>query len=319
MPKNRKPARKPAATLRVVSVVPPMQQEDLQRMGSLLVVQGAAADLGKHMLCDHPIIIGRDERVDLSLSDGSISRAHCSVERAANDSGYELVDLDSTNGTTLNGERVVGRRAIEAGDKIFLGSSVLRFAFADAMDVQYHERVGELVQTDGLTGLDSKRQYDAVFDVVSQQAVTEEVNLSVLVMDLDGLKAINDTHGHEMGSFTIKEVANLIRQVMDAYGHLARFGGDEFVCCFPNVDHELALELSEELRVKVENHLFRRNEITVHPTICIGVATYPDHVSDPTLLFKAADDALYRAKRAGKNRVESALPAPAPTPPPPDL
>lgn len=319
MPKNRKPARKPAATLRVVSMVPPMQQEDLMRMGSLLVVQGAEVDLGKHMLCDHPIIIGRDERVDFSLSDGSISRAHCSVERADNDSGYELVDLDSTNGTTLNGQRVVGRKAIEAGDKIFLGSSVLRFAFADAMDVQYHERVEELVQTDGLTGLDTKRQYDAVFEIVSQQAISEEATLSVVVMDLDGLKEINDCHGHEMGSYTIKEVANLIRELMDGYGHLARFGGDEFVCCFPNVDHNLALELSEELRAGIETHVFCQADVTVHPTICIGVATYPDHVSDPGLLFKAADDALYRAKRGGKNRVESAAPAPPPTPTPPDF
>ncbi len=318
MPKNRKPARKPAATLRVVSAVPPMQQEDLLRMGSLLVVQGAEVDLGKHMLCDHPIIIGRDERVDFSLSDGSISRAHCSVERAATDSGYELVDLDSTNGTTLNGKRVVGRIPIEAGDKIFLGSSVLRFAFADAVDVQYHERVEELVQTDGLTGLDTKRQYDAVFEVLSSQAVDEEAKLSVAVMDLDGLKAINDEHGHEMGSYAIKEVAGLIQQIMDAYGHLARFGGDEFVCCFPNVDHELAIELSEELRAAVEAHDFCHDDATVHPTLCVGVATYPDNVSDPSLLFKAADDALYRAKRAGKNRVESAHPAPEPTPLPPD-
>lgn len=300
-------------------MVPPMQQEDLLRMGSLLVVQGAEADIGKHMLCDHPIIIGRDERVDFSLSDGSISRAHCSVERATDDSGYELVDLDSTNGTTLNGLRVVGRRPIEAGDKIFLGSSVLRFAFADAMDVQYHERVEELVQTDGLTGLDTKRQYDAVFSVVSNQAVGEEGLLSVLVMDLDGLKAINDTHGHEMGSYAIQEVATLIRDIMDTYGHLARFGGDEFVCCFPNVDHELALHLSEELRCAVEQHVFCQNGVTVKPTICIGVSTFPDHVSEPSLLFKAADDALYRAKRAGKNRVESAAGAPSATPAPPDL
>ena len=163
-----------------------------------------------------------------------------------------------------------------------------------------------MVQTDSLTGLDTKRQYDAVFDVVAKQALLENTRLTVAVMDLDGLKAINDTHGHEMGSFTIAEVANLITENMETHGHLARFGGDEFVCCFPGLDHNIAMELAEELRVAVETHEFVSEGIQVHPTICIGVATYPDQVDDPSALFKFADAALYRAKRAGKNRVESA-------------
>lgn len=306
MPKKRKPARKPAATLRVVSMPNATPEEDLRRMGSLLVVQGAEADLGRHMLCDHPIIIGRDERVDFSLSDGSISRAHCSVERAEDDSGYVLIDLDSTNGTTLNGRQVKGRIPLETGDKIFLGSSVLRFSFSDQVDVKYHSKVEEMVQTDSLTGLDSKRQYDAVFDVVAKQAALENTRVTVAVSDMDGLKAINDTYGHEMGSFAIVEVANLMRAYMDAYGHLARFGGDEFVCCFPGIEHEVAMELAEELRAAVEAHTFEKDGIRVRPTLCVGVATSPDHVDNPADLFKAADAALYRAKRAGKNRVVSA-------------
>ncbi len=261
------------------------------------------------MLCDQPIIIGRDERVDFSLSDGSISRAHCSVERADDDAGYVLIDLDSTNGTTLNGKRVQGRMPLETGDKIFLGSSVLRFAYSDQVDVQYHSRVEELVQTDGLTGLDTKRQYDAIFDVIAKQALRDGSQVAVAVMDLDGLKAINDTHGHEMGSFTICEVAKLIRQSMENHGHVARFGGDEFVCCFPGVDHDVVLELAEELRRAVANHKFESEGVRVYPTMSVGVASCPDHVSDPHVLFKAADEALYVAKRSGKNRVESAKPS----------
>lgn len=275
-------------------------------MGSLLVVQGAEVDLGKHMLCDHPIIIGRDERVDFSLNDGSISRAHCSVERTPDQDGYILVDLDSTNGTTLNGKTVIDRVPLETGDKIFLGSSVLRFSFSDAVDVQFHSKVEELVQTDGLTGLDSKRQYDAVFDVVATRGRAERSNVTVFVMDLDGLKTINDTHGHEMGSFAITETANLVRVVLDEFGHLARFGGDEFVCCFAGLLHTRGMALAEELRLAVEKHVFTRENVTVQPTLCVGVSTFPEHVDDPDKLFKAADDALYRAKRAGKNRVESA-------------
>jgi diguanylate cyclase (GGDEF)-like protein len=289
-----------------------MPAEDLRRMGSLLVVQGAEVDLGRHMLCDHPIIIGRDERVDFSLNDGSISRAHCSVERIPDEDGYVVVDLDSTNGTTLNGKKISGRIPLETGDKIFLGSSVLRFSFSDSVDVEYHSKVEELVQTDGLTGLDTKRQYDAVFEVVADRARADRSNLTVFVMDLDGLKAINDTHGHEMGSFAITETADLVRDILGEFGHLARFGGDEFVCCFAGMEHSRAMELAEELRLAVENHTFSRDEVEVKPTLCVGVSTYPDHASEPAALFKAADDALYRAKRAGKNLVESATALPAP-------
>ena len=74
----------------------------------------------------------------------------------------------------------------------------------------------------------------------------------------------------------------------------------------PRKRYASANELAEELRVAVEGHDFSREGVQVHPTICIGVATWPEQVDDPSALFKAADDALYRAKRAGKNRVESA-------------
>jgi hypothetical protein len=97
MPKNRKLPRKPAETVRVASFLRDRPAGGGEQSGSLLVVQGAEIDLGRHVMCDHPVTIGRDERADLTLSDGSISRAHCMVERS--ESGYVLVDLGSTNGT----------------------------------------------------------------------------------------------------------------------------------------------------------------------------------------------------------------------------
>ena len=114
MPKNRKMPRKPAETVRVASFMPDRLVAGGEQTGSLLVVQGAEVDLGRHVMCDRPITIGRDERADLTLSDGSISRAHCMVDRS--EDGYILVDLGSTNGTTLNHERVSDRAPLQAGD-----------------------------------------------------------------------------------------------------------------------------------------------------------------------------------------------------------
>src|SRR5262245_8310724 len=141
MPKHRKPPRKLAETLRVTSfpaargqVVPG------ERIGSLLVVQGAEIDLGQYVLCDSPIVIGRDEQADLSLSDGSISRAHCKVDRDS-EGRYVLVDLGSTNGTLHNGEKVRDIVPLNPGDKIFLGASVIRFAYVDDLDLQFQSRL----------------------------------------------------------------------------------------------------------------------------------------------------------------------------------
>ena len=309
MPKNRKMPRKPAETVRVASFMPDRIAAGGEQTGSLLVVQGAEIDLGRHVMCDHPITIGRDERADLTLSDGSISRAHCMVDRF--EEGYILVDLGSTNGTTLNGERVSDRAPLQPGDKIFIGASVIRFAYSDQLDLQFHSRLEEMVSIDPLTGMSSKRQYDANYQAMLERALAEEGTLVVMVMDMDGLKLINDTYGHEMGGFVIAEVAGLIRSVLEEYGYLCRFGGDEFVGCFAGLDKTRAVQLAEEVRDKVAHHVFEHNGERVEPTISIGVACFPVDVDDPNQLFSSADRAMYEAKRHGKNQVK-AIPPPSP-------
>jgi diguanylate cyclase (GGDEF)-like protein len=270
-------------------------------------VQGAEIDLGRHVMCDRLITIGRDERADLTLSDGSISRAHCQIERAET-GRYFLVDLGSTNGTALNGERVHDRAPLNPGDKIFLGASVIRFAYSDQLDLEFHSRLEEMVSIDPLTGMSSKRQYDALYQAMAERAVAEETPLVVMVMDMDGLKLINDTHGHEMGGFVIAEVARIIRAVLEDHGPLCRFGGDEFVGCFPGLDAAGAMALAEDVRDRVARHEFIRNGIQVEPTISIGVAVYPSDVPDTSQLFSAADRAMYDAKRSGRNRVKAFRP-----------
>lgn len=305
MPKNRKP-RKLAETLRVTSL-PGAEGLSSELVGSLLVVQGAEVDLGRHLMCDRPITIGRDERADLTLSDGSISRAHCQVKRLET-GRYVLIDLGSTNGTLINGTRIDGQVPLNPGDKIFLGSSVIRFAYSDQLDHQFHSRLEEMVSIDPLTGMTTKRQYDALYDAMVERATAEETPLVVMVMDMDGLKQINDTHGHEMGGYAISEVAAIIRSVLEEHGHLCRFGGDEFCGCFPNMDRPTAVVLAETVRDRVARHDFERDGTRVEPTISIGVAAYPDDVVNPRQLFTRADQAMYEAKRAGKNQVKVTLP-----------
>jgi two-component system, cell cycle response regulator len=295
--------RRPAETIEFSAEDVPDVERIARRFAALLVVQGAEMDLGTHVVCDRPVTMGRDPDVELPLRDGSISRRHCRVERDHESARYVLHDLGSTNGTRVNGTRVSDKVPLAEGDKIFLGASVVKFGYADGFDVEYQAKLETLVNADALTGLLAKRKFDAAFQHEVQRARETGAALSVLVMDMDGLKQINDTHGHDMGGFAIAQVASLIRNVVHAHGPTCRFGGDEFISLLPIHDKVAASLLAEQVRDHVATHVFEKDGVQLNPTISIGVATFPDDGDTPEALFRTADRALYRAKAAGKNQV----------------
>jgi diguanylate cyclase (GGDEF)-like protein len=299
MPKA--PKRKAAETIKFG--IEPEFDPTSRRRGSLVVVQGAEADLGTHVVCDRPIVMGRDPEVELPLRDGSASRRHCQVERDDANGSFILRDLGSTNGTHVNGKRVDGTWQLSEGDKIFLGASIVKFTYTDELDVEYMAKVDNMVSTDALTGLLSRRKFDAAFRAAAETARGDGSPLSVLVMDMDGLKRINDTHGHEMGGFCIIQVAQAMREVLAAHGEICRYGGDEFVSFLPGTDKAAARKLAEAVRDAVARRNFEKDGITVSPTLSIGVSAQPDDGDTYETLFQAADRALYRAKAAGKNQV----------------
>lgn len=276
------------------------------RMGALLVVQGADSDLGRQVVCNDQVTIGRSEDAELTLTDYGISELHCSIEVDEETGHYVLMDLNSTNGTVVNFHEVAAKYPLSTGDKIFVGDTVVRFSLSDAVDLEYQTKVQHLVYTDPLTGLGSRRHYDVVYGSACQRALMDNSMLTLMVLDMDGLKSINDHHGHEAGSYCITRVAHFIREVLGQFGTLHRFGGDEFVGCFPGMPHEKALEMGNQLRKRIEEHEFSTGGAKVAPTLSIGVATYPQQVQSPSALFGKADRALYLAKERGKNQVVSA-------------
>jgi two-component system, cell cycle response regulator len=305
MPKKRADQRRPAETIRFAADEAPDYSRASRRFAALLVVQGAEADLNSQVVCDKPITIGRDDEVELPLRDGSISRRHCTVEREEETGRYLLKDLGSTNGTRVNGTRVSDPMPLSEGDKIFLGASVVKFSYVDGFDVEYHAKLEEWVATDALTGLLNLRRFEAAFHFAVQRARGEGEPLAVMVMDMDGLKLINDTHGHEMGGFTIIEAAKLIRRFLEGKGETCRFGGDEFVSFLVGHDKASAVKVAESVVAGVKEHVFEKNGVTLKPTISVGVSMHPEDGDTPEELFRAADRALYRAKAAGRNQVAS--------------
>lgn len=260
------------------------------------------ADLGTHVFIEGPTVLGRDPTCTVPLQDFGVSRQHA-VITPQGDGSYVLQDLKSTNGTRVNGTPIPERRVLKDGEKIYVGDTVLRFALADEIDIDFHSEVATLVSTDPLTGLPSKRRFDQAFEFSLQAAVQGSSPLSLLMMDMDGLKKINDTHGHLFGAFAIGETGRLIARVIGFKGHACRFGGDEFSAFLPAHDQASAIEVAEEIRQAVESAGLTKDGILLEPTISIGLACYPAAGSDLIELVATADKALYRAKAQGKNCV----------------
>jgi two-component system, cell cycle response regulator len=272
------------------------------KKAALVVLQGSDGDIGTHVVVDRTITLGRDPSVELPLHDEGISRRHCRVLRR--EDKFIIEDLGSTNGTLLNGEAIAAEAALLApGDRIYLGACVVKFTYADSLEVGYHAQMDSLIGTDDLTGLIAKRRFDAAYQRAVENARVQGEKLAVMMLDLDGLKQINDTHGHPVGAYTISEVGKVIGAAVGPAGAACRFGGDEFAIFLPGYHKTEAKKLGEQIREKLAAHRFEKDGAVVHPTLSIGLATFPDDAETADVLLARADEALYRAKRAGRDRV----------------
>lgn len=269
---------------------------------AFLNVIRSRADLGVHVFIDGPTSLGRDPNCTVPLHDFGVSRNHAVITPQSNGQ-FVLRDLQSTNGTRINGVSITESKVLKSGEKIFIGDTVLRFAIADEMDIDFHSEVETLVNTDPLTGLPSKRRFDNAFEFALQSSQLNDNPLSLLMMDMDGVKQINDTHGHLFGAHVIGQTGRLIAKVIGTAGQACRFGGDEFSAFLPNCDLATAKKISEQIRLAVENANLQKDEILLRPTISIGVACFPESGQALLELVAIADAALYRAKDQGKNRV----------------
>jgi diguanylate cyclase (GGDEF)-like protein len=247
--------------------------------------------------------IGRDPGCELPLHVDNVSWRHARVEDRGGGE-WVLVDLGSTNGTLVNG-LPHGGATLRVGDRVFIGRSILEVQQDPVRDAQAAE-IERLLSVDELSGLWVKRR----FDVQLQSSVAAVLSGSVqaiclVVMDMDGVKTINDTHGHSMGAFAIGETGRLIGACVRGRGFATRFGGDEFAAAFPGRNKIEAVAIAEEIRAAVCAYTYEKDGIRVHAGLSCGVAALPGDASDSDALFQAADQAMYRAKRAGKNRVST--------------
>lgn len=184
------------------------------------------------------------------------------------------------------------------------GALYLLGVFRDITERKRAEEAEELASRDSLTNLYNHRTFYTLLkdEIVRAQRFSRPVSL--LMLDIDHFKRVNDTHGHQAGDTIIKGLSDLLQQQARAIDRVCRYGGEEFTVILPETEATVALQVAERIRAGAERQSFDiGGGKTTGITISIGVATYPQHANALNELVKATDVALYAAKEGGRNQV----------------
>ena len=171
------------------------------------------------------------------------------------------------------------------------------------VEIQLFEKTVKASRFDNLTGLYNRQSFDETLEREINRAKRHEKELSILFLDLDDFKEVNDSFGHQTGDEVLKQVAKIVLNEKRSEDLAARYGGEEIVVIMPETGKVDSLVLGERIRQRVEEMRIDFNGNTVRLTISGGLATFPENASDAKNLLKCADNALYRAKGSGKNGI----------------
>ena len=173
-----------------------------------------------------------------------------------------------------------------------------------AADIRYAvDKIKQVSDTDELTGTYNMRAFSSMLQRAFRQSVRYGHALSVVMIDSDNLKQINDTHGHESGNRLLQHLVRCIREQLRGSDVMARFGGDEFIVLLPETSNKGALEMAERIRKSIEISRFDVRTGDTNITVSLGIASYPEDGGNLDIILEKADKAMYRAKQRGRNRV----------------
>ena len=168
------------------------------------------------------------------------------------------------------------------------------------------EQLREQVHRDPLTGQYNRRYLDATLQREMRRCARESAPLSLLMMDIDHFKSVNDTHGHLVGDEVLRQIGLILATHARSHDVVCRYGGEEFLLMLPQLPLTQALQRAEQLRRVVQQHAFLTDGGDIHVTLSVGVAAFPENGQTVDELLRNADHALYQAKREGRNRVVQA-------------
>ncbi len=289
-----------AKTKTVVTVISKISERPVNRDAALVVIYGL--DLGrKYDLTKEVTIIGRSSKADIQIDQESISRNHAKLVNGANH--VVIRDMGSTNGTYVNDEQITTDYQLRNGDLVKIGRTIFKFIAGGNIEAAYHDEIYRLTTVDGLTQVYNRRYFEEALEREISRCHRYGRDLSLVMMDIDHFKQINDMYGHLAGDFVLKHVASTIKTKIRREDIFARYGGEEFGLLLPEVDAKGATAMAEKARKLIERQTFEFDKQIIPVTISLGVATLSAGLRDAADLVRQADAKLYEAKGAGRNRV----------------
>jgi diguanylate cyclase (GGDEF)-like protein len=272
----------------------------------LTVVSGASAG-AIHSLVAEENVIGRGKECSIRIVDAGISRRHARIVRQG-PRQYMIEDLGSSNGTSVGGARIPAQHPLEEGDRVAIGPNIeLRFGFTDEAEEGALRRLYESSVLDALTGAYNRKHFEERLAAEIAYSKRHATPLSLLMLDLDHFKRINDTFGHLGGDHVLRTVGGLVKRTLRVEDVFARYGGEEFGVIARGIDVDKAYLFAERVRITVETAKIEFNRLLVPVSVSLGVASLAccgEGATAETLVGKA-DERLYVAKGTGRNRTVS--------------
>jgi len=267
--------------------------------GTLTMVSGVEA--GSVYRLGSSTVIGRSQDCEVIVLDVGVSRRHAVILQQG-ETDYVVQDLGSRNGTTVRGRPVTKCRLAD-GDRIGLGVIFFRFALTDEMEEMALKRRYESSIVDGLTGVAINRKH---FDdrLIGELAFAKrhKAEVSLLILDVDHFKEVNDRLGHQAGDTILRQLAATVKQALRVEDVFARYGGEEFAIIARGIDRLGALQFAERVRNLVAATSFVHEQKKIPITVSIGVASLADcRDASVDQLITLADSRLYVAKASGRN------------------
>ncbi len=247
-------------------------------------------------------LLGRGSEADIRIESPTVSRAHARISRKPE--GWVIQDEGSTNGVVVNNRSRQPSHLLRDRDIITLGDTSFKFLSGNNVEAAYHDEIYRLTIMDALTQIHNRRHFFDCLDREISASRRHKVPLSIVMMDLDHFKLVNDTHGHLVGDHLLKAVADRIRPNIRREDIFARYGGEEFAIILVHTEHSDALRFAEKIRTLLRNPPFSLSGKEIAMTVSVGIASFRgEREMNVETLVAIADRNLYKAKDRGRDQV----------------
>ena len=218
------------------------------------------------------LVVGRASSCDLRIDDSSLSRQHCRIRKT--NGVYFVEDLESRNGTQVDGIRIKAPVRLEDGALIQLAATtIIMFSHQEDLEVQAEQRLYASAVLDPLTGLHNRRHLDARLKSEFAFANRHGTPLSLLLIDIDHFKKVNDTYGHLGGDAALKALSDRLQRTVRIEDIVARYGGEEFAVVARGIDAAGAMLFAERIRDRASQIAVSHEDQVIKFTISVGVTT----------------------------------------------